>query len=202
MEKKAVKVGKAIQRQANGARRAASRTLKKARLPPAVKEAAKQAVEGPIRDFHEVEHLVGRAQGADILKGFRRSVQFDDYSCGVQCTQAILDYFDVQVSASVLEKELGTTRRGTDEDQIRSVLRKNGLRSRSFDSATMRRLRNAIAAGSPVLVSVDSGKHWSVVYGYGKGTVYLADPSFAVFATLTEERFLERWDGGGVVVFR
>jgi len=195
-------IRRALARQVKTTKRVLTKTLKKVRLASVAKELAKELVQPPLRDFHEVEHLAGRVRGAVILKGFRRCVQFDDYSCGVQCTQAILGYFGIRMFAAALEREMGTTRRGTDEDQIRSVLRKNGLRSRSFASATMRRLRNAIDADVPVLVSVDDGGHWSVVYGYGHGTVYLADPSFAVFATLPEEEFKERWDGSGVVVFR
>jgi ABC-type bacteriocin/lantibiotic exporter with double-glycine peptidase domain len=143
---------------------------------------------------------------ATVLEGFERSLQLDYYTCGAQSTYMILRYYRRARSIDAVTKALGTTEDGTDEDQIRQLLTKRGLTARRIQRPTIAKLRQAIDAGCPVLVCLDSkdieGGHWAVVYGYSPGHVFVADPclELAILCRHTTERFRSRWDKWAMVV--
>lgn len=58
-------------------------------------------------------------------------------------------------------------------------------------------LEQCIDEGAPVIVSLDRYSHWAVVYGYGLGGVFLADPSVlrAPLPWLPWKTFRARWTG-------
>lgn len=138
---------------------------------------------------------------ATTLAGFRRSLQLDNFSCGAQSAFMILKYFEKARSVKNVTRELGTGESGTTEQAIKSLFRKRQLRMHAFAHGTLKRLRDAIDGGCPVLVGVD-GDHYAVVFGYSPGKIYLADPAVtrAVLCGGREEAFIERWDRLGLIV--
>ena len=63
---------------------------------------------------------------AIILKGIRRSLQLDRYSCGVQSVRIILAYFGRSVSVDSIERKLETDEEGTSITAIRQLLKSRG----------------------------------------------------------------------------
>jgi hypothetical protein len=139
------------------------------------------------------------AEDAVILEKFDKSVQMDGYSCGVQCTYMILRYYGNTMSVGDVERALGTTRDGTDQHQIRSLLLREGLTPTRINLPNLRKVKQAIKEGYPVLVCVDQGDHWVVIYGYAKKVILTADPARLRGAYDTRE-FTRRWDRWAMVV--
>lgn len=182
--------------------RGASRVGRDARRR--AKDVAVELLSAAARRAQRMEQQLRRRSGDEVLDGFPRVIQLDKYSCGVQCTKAILSYFGHDLIASDLQRELRTTKRaGTDWNRIMDVVRSHGCRCRKFDSGRRETLIRAIRQGAPVLVEVD-GDHWAVVYGIGPDQVYLADPSptRSPMVVLSWQEFRGRWDRSGVVVKR
>ena len=135
------------------------------------------------------------------LDGFTRSLQLDGYSCGAQCTFMILRYFGKARSIENVTRELATDTDGTSQTQIRTLLKRRGLRPKRISSPKLRHLREAIDDNCPVLVSMDTD-HWAVVYGYGPGAIYIVDPALrrSFFCRCPVENFCRRWDKWALVV--
>jgi ABC-type bacteriocin/lantibiotic exporter with double-glycine peptidase domain len=133
---------------------------------------------------------------ATILRGVRRSLQFDGYSCGVHSANVILGYFGRCLSIDQIEHKLRTDDEGTSITPIRQLLNSRGLRTTIRANATIRDIKRAIDFGHPVLVSLCNGEHWAVVYGYSKRAIYVADSSITknLWCRVSMARFLRQWD--------
>lgn len=141
--------------------------------------------------------------GAVILKGFTRLVQLDSFSCGVQAACMVLRYFKKGLPAEKVQQLLNTTNDGTSGRSIKQLFLKRGLKVQTFSRCYPKRLRQAIAAGSPVLLSFDAGEHWVVLFGYHSDRIcFIADPSVrrAAMCAHSAERLRERWDGYAMIV--
>jgi predicted double-glycine peptidase len=114
---------------------------------------------------------------AVVLPSFPRSIQLDGYSCGAKSTYMVLRYFGCRCTAASVEQLLGTEEDGTSPADIKRVLRKHGLKIVVRARMNLRDLKAAINAGSPVLASLYRGEHYSVVYGYSPGHVFVMNSS-------------------------
>ena len=115
----------------------------------------------------------------------------------------ILRYFRKASSIDNVTRELETDTDGTDQYQIRTLLRRRGLRPKRINRPKLSNFRDAIDNDCPVLVAMDTD-HWVVVYGYGPGTVYIAAPSLcsSIFCGCSNREFRNRWDKWAMVITR
>lgn len=136
-----------------------------------------------------------------VLEEFPRPLQVDGYSCGAQCTHSVLRWHGTDWSRKKVQRKLGTTTEGTDQDQIHALLEERGLRPKYVEDGTLKTLRSAIDKGWPCIVSVD-GDHWACVFGYQRGTIFVGDPAVGrgPSVLITTKKFKERWAGGVMVV--
>lgn len=141
---------------------------------------------------------------ATILPNFPRSIQLDFYSCGAKSTYMILKYFNKRCTHESVERLLGTTDEGTSPTDIKRVLREHSLKVRVNADMGLRDLKSAINDGSPVLVSLEDGWHYSVVYGYSAKQIFVMNPSLGEMGSikcavgLTQWRKI--WDQWGIIV--
>jgi hypothetical protein len=89
-----------------------------------VKSVGKAVLDRPVRGAQQLERLTDPDKA--VVLPVRRSLQVDDYSCGVQCTWMVLDRYGRAPSVERLGLELGTTEDGTSEPAIVRVLRRHG----------------------------------------------------------------------------
>ena len=143
---------------------------------------------------------------AVALPGFPRSIQLDGYSCGAKSTYMILRYFGIPCTAASVERWLGTTADGTSPVDIKRVLRKHGLKAVIHVRMNLRDLKAAINAGSPVLVSLYKGEHYSVLFGHSPGHVFVMNPSLGSMGSLKCAVRLAAWqkmfDRWGIIIKR
>ena len=128
--------------------------------------------------------------GLYILPQFKTIQQTSWWSCGVSCTEMVLDYFGARGDWN--EERLAALRANHEEqhigtclDQIIDMFRAVGgfeLETTydyedDLDAITMSFIRERIAAGTPILVGWnDWGGHWQVIIGYDTmGTEYEGD---------------------------
>jgi predicted double-glycine peptidase len=130
---------------------------------------------------------------AVLLPNFPRSIQLDYYSCGAKSTYMVLKYFGKRCTPGSVERELGTDEDGTSPTDIKRVLRKHGLKVHVNADMGLRDLRKAINAGSPVLVSLYDGWHYSVVYGYSDKYIFVMNPSLGEMGSLKCAVRLAEW---------
>ena len=57
-----------------------------------------------------------KTKSAKTIKGIKRSIQFDEVSCGVHVAFSILRYYNKKMSIDKIKKKLGTDEDGTDEN--------------------------------------------------------------------------------------
>ncbi len=143
---------------------------------------------------------------ATILPCFPRSIQLDGYSCGAKSTYTILRYYRISCTTKSVERTLKTTYNGTSVKNILRVLRQKGLSCKEVDKAKLSQIREAIDNGSPVLISVFDGWHYSVVYGYSDSHIFVMNPSLdvtdmgSVWNAVPRRRFADIWDHWGIIV--
>lgn len=190
---------------ASAAAKKASRLAERARKTEAAKAArkvikrVKKVPDLPLR----VEEALRARPGDIYLKDFSRKRQLDNYSCGFQCSMAVLDYYGVRIEAESVAARLKLTEDGLTPGPIRDLFRGMGFRVSSARKDIRKQLEGAIRRGAPMIVGVDPGDpHWAVLYGVGPQRVYIADPSFgrAPSAIATWAEFRRRWDGSGIVI--
>lgn len=169
-----------------------------------MKRLLKKSVDYFVERAHELE---GRFYPSRVeLQGFPTSIQLDAYSCGPQCTYAILQYFKKRCAEEEVEEALETESDGTDPWAIRRVLREYKLKYESLTPISMKSLERAIDRGRPVLISIDDDDHYSVVKGYSDTAISWMNPSLNVLGNgslwswISREDFMERWDKWGLVI--
>ena len=141
---------------------------------------------------------------AVVIPGIKRSVQLDGYSCGAQCAYAILKYFGKARSIKAVIKALGTSiEQGTDTGPILRLLRERGLRVSVNKNAKLRNIYEAIDKQCPILISVDDGDHWVVIYGYSDDAIYILDPALrSLLCKWSVVEFGGRWDEAWIAVVK
>ena len=143
---------------------------------------------------------------AVILPDFPRSIQLDGYSCGAKSVYTILKYFGKRCTPQGVERALHTDEYGTAVWDIKRVLKKLGLKSRTLRKPGLRDLKAAIVAGCPVLITTWQAEHYSVVYGYSDSKIFIANPSIDVSGVgrlscaVPKAEFRRAWDRYGIVV--
>ena len=154
---------------------------------------------------HYIEMLAESVQKHDedaFVLDVPMSLQLNRHSCGVESTFAVLSFFEIEKTRREVKHELGASFWGVDEHDIMRALGTNGLPYKVMKGGTTRRLRNALHRGCPTIVCLDGDTHWGVVYGASDDHLMLMDPDpLNMFHTApTEEEFVDRWEGWGIVV--
>ena len=139
-----------------------------------------------------------------VLLDMKRSVQLDSYSCGAQCVYMILEYNNIHKTLDQILKGLNTSKRnGTDTGSILNYLRANGLRVAINKQSKITYIHSAIDNLDPILISVDEGEHWVVIYGYNKDGIFILDPSRREVKNLWGmKKFMRRWDDNWIAVIK
>lgn len=162
--------------------------------------------EGAPRTAAKAAEIAGRpleravaALSPTVLPGFERFLQGDGYTCGVESSRMVLAYHGRRMRLPRARALLGANEdEGVDEAAITRFLRSQGLRVRELGKPARAHLMAAIDREEPVIVLLDNGDHWGVVYGYGRASIYLADPSFlrAPLPIVSWPTFKARWTAG------
>ena len=135
------------------------------------------------------------ARDSVLLKGFTRSLQMDDCSCGAQCANVVLKYYRKDWSIQDVIGEFGSISNGIDQHQLRRLFEHTGLKPVQLKSPTITKIKREIDQGFPVLVSICEGDHWVVIYGYGNGSIFVADPAVTCLrCRQSTNQFMTRWD--------
>ena len=144
-----------------------------------------------VKGFEEVI-----SPNATILPGFPRSIQLDEYSCGIRCAYMIMKYYKKQMTLKAIRKEMKFTPEGVDEAMLRAFFSKQKMKATRINQPSVRRITEYVDEGLPVLVDMDTD-HLSVVYGYNGTSLFVADPSInrSPYCRHTNRRFMNRWDG-------
>jgi ABC-type bacteriocin/lantibiotic exporter with double-glycine peptidase domain len=137
-----------------------------------------------------------------VLLNMKRSIQLDSYSCGVQCVKMILNYYSIIKTPGEIKRGLKTKKEeGTDTEPILNYLRKSGLKVSVNKNAVLSNIHFAIANSNPVLISIDNGEHWIIVYGYSANSIFTLDPSGKSISNKWElKEFFNRWDENWIAV--
>ena len=139
-----------------------------------------------------------------ILLDMKRSIQLDAYSCAAQCVYVILEYYRINKTLVEILKGLNTSKRdGTDTEPILNYLKLNGLRVSVNTNSRISNIHSAINSWNPILISVDDGEHWVVIYGYNKDGIFILDPSRREVKNLWGmKKFMRRWDDNWIAVIK
>lgn len=137
-------------------------------------------------DFYNEES----GDGLYILPNFKTIQQTSWWSCGVSCTEMVLDYFGMrsdwnEESLAGLRENHEDQHIGTCLDQVIDMFESVGgfeLETTydyedNLDAIAMSFIRERVAAGIPILVGWnDWGGHWQIIIGYDTmGTEYEGD---------------------------
>ena len=140
--------------------------------------------------YHADFYNAKSKDGLYILSNFKTIQQTSWWSCGVSCTEMVLDYFGMrgnwdEESLASLREDHESQHIGTCLDQIMDMFQAVGgfdLETThdytdNLDAISMTFIREHIAAGIPILVGWnDWGGHWQVIIGYDTmGTEYEGD---------------------------
>jgi len=145
---------------------------------------------------------------AVTLPNFPRSIQLDEYSCGAKSVYCILQYYRKLCTPGSVERLLQTDSDGTDVSDIKRVLKRHGLKCRTLRKPGLRDLRAAIDNDCPIFVSLYDGEHYSVVYGYSSGHIFVMNPSLdfteegvgSLKCAVSKDQFRHMWDRWGIEI--
>jgi len=149
----------------------------------------------------EIEEILS---ADSVVLNMKRSVQLDNYSCGAQSVYMILNYFDKDKTLNEIKESLNTNESdGTDTKQILDYLVSNGLDVQINNKGAVSSIQAAIGNGYPVLITVDDGDHWAVVYGYSNDGIFVLDSSRSRFLNQWGYgEFIKRWDDNWAAVVK
>lgn len=150
-----------------------------------------------IRFFEEI------VKSAKVIKGIRRSIQLDKFSCGAYCAYMILRYYDRDISVEQIKRKLKTTEYGTTEKALNQLFREKGLKVRIKWNASRVDIKKAVEGGYPILISMYEGEHWSIIYGYSREGVFVLDPPLSHFLhEWNWKKFVKVWDDRWIAVIK
>jgi predicted double-glycine peptidase len=126
------------------------------------------------------------------LERFPDVIQSNNYSCGVACVQAVLQYHGIWGYQDDYAKALGTTEKdGTHPARMVAYLKARGLDARLQEGLTVEDLERFVDEGTAVIVDYQAWNdepkkvdyandwedgHYSVVVGYDADRLFLEDP--------------------------
>jgi ABC-type bacteriocin/lantibiotic exporter with double-glycine peptidase domain len=127
------------------------------------------------------------------LKLFKQSPGY----CGPACLKMVLSVYGIEKSENYLAKLTKTSRKaGCWEKDIVKAAKKFGLEGYVKQKSSIKELKLLVKKGIPVIVdwfSPEQAGHYSVVVGFEKNNILLADPHFGMVVKHKIDWFEERW---------
>jgi len=127
------------------------------------------------------------------IKPFKQSRGY----CGPASLKMILSLYGINKSEKTLAKLTKTSRiKGCSEDNLIRVAKSFGFKGYKKQKSSIEELRGLIKKGIPVIVdwfSPEEGAHYSVVVGFDKSNIFLADPHYSKIRKHKISWFEERW---------
>lgn len=146
------------------------------------------------------------------IKPFQETL--DKGWCGPAVLKMILEFYGIRKSEKELARLAGTTfKAGTNANQMQSVLRCFGLKTKIKDNSTFDDIKRNLRKNIPVIVdwfthgrrdypdSMVAEGHYSIVVGLDKSYIYLQDPEIGKLRKIKREDFLKVWfDYSGAIL--
>jgi len=141
------------------------------------------------------------------LLNFPSFKQTFKYDCGAKVTEAVLDYYGIDMLESEIMKLEGTNcKKGTDIEGVLNVLKQHGLDCKC-EKMSVEKVKEFIDLGVPVIMvvqawtvkkTVDWEKDWSdghyvIAIGYDESKFYFEDPYIILRTFLSFDELNERW---------
>ena len=116
--------------------------------------------------------------------------------CGPASLKMVLSYYNINKSEKELAKLTKTNKAGCSEKEIVKTAKSLGLKGKIKQKSTIKELKQLNKKGIPVIVdwfSPEEAGHYSVVVGFNKNNIFLADPHFGKIKQYNLDWFKERW---------
>ena len=117
--------------------------------------------------------------------------------CGPASLRMVLSAYGIKKSEDYLAKLAKTTRKkGTSEKNLVKAAKKLGFKGSVKQKSTIKELKKLVKKSIPAIVgwtSPEEGGHYSVVAGFEKNKILLADPHFGKIKKHDIKWFKERW---------
>jgi ABC-type bacteriocin/lantibiotic exporter with double-glycine peptidase domain len=127
------------------------------------------------------------------LKPFKQSKGY----CGPASLKMVLSTYGINISEDYLAKITRSSRiRGCDEENIVKAVKEFGFKGYVKQNSSINEVKKLLKKRIPVIVnwfSPEQAGHYSVVIGFDKGKIVLADPYFGEMKKYKIEWFEERW---------
>lgn len=153
--------------------------------------------------FNYLKSIEEFIDSSPILLDINKSVQLDRFSCGIHSAFMILNYFnkvkylrEINYNLEHLKKD------GIDTEPLLKIIRNFNCSVKVNSNAFLSDITKSINDKNPILISVDDGEHWVVVYGYSMNSIFVLDPSplSAIRCRWNVKTFLKRWDENWIAV--
>lgn len=165
-----------------------------------MKKMIQSSVDAAINIICFFEEIV---KSATVIRGIRRSIQLDSFSCGAYCAYMILRYYGRNLSIQKIKRKLKTNEDGTNEKALMKLFKKEDLTVLIKSKASRNDINKAINEDFPILISMNEGIHWSIIYGYTRDGVFVLDPALHhLLNELTWKKFLKVWDVRWIAVIK
>jgi predicted double-glycine peptidase len=124
--------------------------------------------------------------------------------CGPACFKMVMDHFGIRhpqmywarLTAMKMMNGKVVRDEGCSDDKFVKTAKRMGFKGFCQDNSSIVELRKFVMDGIPVIVnwfSPEEGAHFSVIVGFEKDSVVLADPHFGEFRKHKISWFEERW---------
>lgn len=132
--------------------------------------------------------------------------QQKDYSCGAAVLKSILHYYGVKVTENAIRKIAGTSKKGTDTQNLILAARHYGLKTKAKHNMNLRQLKQWLNKNRAVVVCLQTqGKkeqqqnlnlgHYMIAIGYDSKYIYFEDPyqNKGYRGCISIDEFMDRW---------
>ncbi len=122
--------------------------------------------------------------------------------CGAACFKMVMDYYGIKKSEkgwaelTPYSKDKKGKILATDDEKFVEQAKKLGFKGFCKDGSSIAEIRSYVKKGIPVIVnwfSPEECGHFSVVVGFEKDKIVLADPHFGKIKKWKIDTFEERW---------
>ncbi len=139
-----------------------------------------------------------------LLKPFKQSKGY----CGPASLKMVIFAYNINKSENYLAKLTNTSRKkGCKEENIIKAAKFLGFKGFVKEKSSIKEIRKLVSKDIPVIVnwfSPEEAGHYSVVVGFDKQNIFLADPHFGKIVKHKIKWFEERWFDliNGKIIFK
>ncbi len=114
--------------------------------------------------YNFIKHKQEIKDSNSVCLGIEKFLQLDGYSCAIQCSYSIINYYNKISYNDELDKF--ANKDGLDTEDLIKIYSIYGLEIKEIFNSNIKDIKSAIDQKHLILTTINNTEHWIIIYGY------------------------------------